>query len=191
MIRGTLEGTTFSFTCSVVESSSAGTILGSEPEVTAEDVGPVKFLKKCTKSEILPECWKTVEEIQMETTRSVLLTWQDSKGHNVTGELLFPLSSEVLFEIKIEGPGCPIEFNPAVTGAVAGGFALEGAPIEVGKEKEALAPESFFPAEPIKEATVKGVKQKVGLTFEGQPLTIEGRSTMKLLSGEAFGAWTK
>jgi hypothetical protein len=191
VISGTLGGTKFAFTCTLGESGSPGEIIGSEPEKTATDVGPVKFLKNCTKTEILPECWKTVEEIQIETTKSVLVTWQDSKGHNVTGELLEPLSSELILEITIEGPGCPKEYNPKVTGTIAGGFALEGASIEVGKEKEALAPEFFFPSEPIKEAMVEGVKTKIGLTFEGKPLTIEGRSTMKLVSGEAFGAWTK
>jgi hypothetical protein len=193
VIRGTLESTKFAFTCTATEEAgSPGVIIGSEPEHTAKDVGPVKFiLRNCTKTEILPECWKTVEEIQIETTKSLLVTWQDSKGHNVTGELLEPLSSQLLLEITIEGPGCPKEYDPKVTGTIVGGFALEGVPIEVGKEKEALAPEFFFPAESVKEATLEGVKRKVGLTFAGAPLTIEGRSTMKLLSGEACGAWTK
>jgi hypothetical protein len=190
VIRGTLGGTKFAITCPAPKFESPGKIFGSEPEEPATDVGPLGRSTNCKKIEVSPECWKVEEEIVFTSTKSYLSTWQDSQGHNVTGELLIPIGTQKYFALGFEGPGCP-PYEPGVEGTIAGGFAIGGKAVEVGSEKEASALEFFFPTEPIKEATVEGIKTKVGLTFNGAPLTVQGRSVMKLLSGEEFGTGTK
>jgi hypothetical protein len=117
-------------------------------------------------------------------------TWTDATGTH-TGILYEPTIGTVMFKIRLEGPGCEGVESVPVEGTYAGGFAVGGKTVEVGSEVEATSLELFFPKEQIKKVNLKGVPTATGLSVEGKEVKIEGRSAMKLLSGEKFAAWTK
>ncbi|HEV7400106.1 MAG TPA: hypothetical protein VGN84_07520 [Solirubrobacterales bacterium] len=191
VLSSTWHGSEFSIKCTEAVVQSGAVIIGSAAEQTATDEATTALLH-CTKTQVGFNCWIDAEEIIFNKAISHPATRLNGTMTLVVEVFLPTQSTKKVTSIRALGQGCwEEEPEASIEGTYAGEFRVSGTGVEVGKEAEALSPEIAFPKEQIKAVTLKGAELKIGLTLEGNPVTIEGRSNMKLLSGEKFGIWTK
>jgi hypothetical protein len=191
VLASTWHGSEFSIKCTEAVVESGAVIIGSAPEQTANDEATTA-LRHCTKTLVGFNCWIDAEEFIFNKAISHPATRLNGTMTLVVEVFLPTKSTNVVTSIRALGQGCwEEEPEASIKGTYAGEFSISGTGVEVGKEVDALSPEIAFPKEQIKAVTLEGAELKIGLTLEGNPVTIEGRSNMKLLSGEKFGIWTK